>query len=106
MKFALRLKELREEKGISQAILAKELDIGTSTVAMWETGDRCPTAQYLDKVSDYFGVTCDYLLGRTDKRDGVVLDGVYFRIASEAQELGIPPEDIEKIISLYRKYKR
>ncbi len=106
MEFAFRLKQLRDEKDISQAALAKSIDIGASTVAMWETGERYPTAQYLDKVANFFDVSTDYLLGRTDDRNGVVLDGVYFRIASEAQEIGVPPEDIEKIIELYKKYKK
>lgn len=106
MEFAFRLKQLRDEKDISQAALAKSIDIGASTVAMWETGERYPTAQYLDKVANFFDVSTNYLLGRTDDRNGVVLDGVYFRIASEAQEIGVPPEDIEKIIELYKKYKK
>ena len=106
MEFAFRLKQLRDEKDISQVALAKSIDIGASTVAMWETGERYPTAQYLDKVANFFDVSTDYLLGRTDDRNGVVLDGVYFRIASEAQEIGVPPEDIEKIIELYKKYKK
>lgn len=106
MEFAFRLKQLRDEKDISQAALAKSIDIGASTIAMWETGERYPTAQYLDKVANFFDVSTDYLLGRTDDRNGVVLDGVYFRIASEAQEIGVPPEDIEKIIELYKKYKK
>lgn len=104
--FSLRLKTLRDERDISQAELAKNIDIGASTIGMWETGERFPTAQYLDKVATYFNVTTDYLLGRTDSKQGVVLEGVYFRVASEAQEAGVPPEDIEKIIELYKKYKR
>ena len=44
MEFALRLKKLREKHDISQAALAKAIDIGASTVAMLETGERFPTA--------------------------------------------------------------
>ena len=66
MEFAFRLKQLRDEKDISQAALAKSIDIGASTVAMWETGERYPTAQYLDKVANFFGVSTDYLLGRME----------------------------------------
>ena len=106
MEFALRLKKLREKHDISQAALAKAIDIGASTVAMWETGERFPTAQYLDKVATFFDVTTDYLLGRTDNPHGVVLDVVYFRLASEAQEVGLPPADIQTIIDLYKKYKK
>lgn len=106
LSFIMRLKALRDEREITQAELARNIDIGSSTVGMWETGERFPSAQYLDKVASYFNVTTDYLLGRTDLKQGIALEGVYFRIASEAQEAGVPPEDIEKIIELYKKYKR
>lgn len=65
MTFALRIKKLREESGLTQSALAKELGIGASTVAMWETNDRMPTAQFIEKVANYFNVSVDYLLGRS-----------------------------------------
>lgn len=104
MTFALRIKKLREESGLTQSALAKELGIGASTVAMWETNDRMPTAQFVEKLADYFDVSVDYLLGRTNNKKEVILEGVYFRLASEAQELGVPPEDMEIIIDYYKKY--
>lgn len=67
MNFALILKKLREENKISQAELAKRLGIGTSTVAMWETGDRQPTTLLIEKVSAYFRVSIDSLLGLGNK---------------------------------------
>ena len=106
MKFSLILKKLREEMGLSQSALARDLGIGASTIAMWETNDRMPTAQFLEKVAIYFDVSVDYLLGRTNEKKGVVLEGVYFRLAQEAQEVELPPEDIQKIIDLYKKYKK
>lgn len=68
MKFSSRLKELREEKGMSQRELARALRFASSTLAMWESDARMPDAATLDKLSNYFGVTVDYLLGRTDRR--------------------------------------
>ena len=64
--FAERLLELRKEKGISQATLAKNLQVSFAVICYWETDRREPTAPNLVKLADYFGVTVDYLLGRVD----------------------------------------
>ena len=60
--FAQKIKELREQKGISQAELARDLDITQSTVGNWESDVRKPPASKLIKIADYFGVSTDYLL--------------------------------------------
>ena len=64
--FAERLKELRTERKISQAKLAKELGVSFSVVCYWETDRSEPTAVNIVKLVDYFGVSADYLLGRED----------------------------------------
>ena len=64
--FAERLLELRNEKKISQATLAKALDVSFSVVCYWETDRSEPTAPNLVKIADYFGVSVDFLLGRSD----------------------------------------
>ena len=64
--FAERLLELRKEKGISQAALAKELQISYAVICYWETDRSEPTAPNLVKIADYFDVPVDYLLGRID----------------------------------------
>ena len=64
--FGERLLELRKEKGISQAMLAKDLSVSYSVVCYWETDRSEPTAPNLIKLADYFGVSVDFLLGRTD----------------------------------------
>lgn len=66
MKFSIRLKEIRESKGISQAELANQIGVGISTVGMWESTDRIPGAKTLQRLIAYFGCSIDYLLGRTD----------------------------------------
>ncbi|MGN0823729.1 MAG: helix-turn-helix domain-containing protein [Candidatus Coproplasma sp.] len=63
MTFALRLKELRENKHISQKQLAIDLDVGIGSVGMWESSDRTPPAKKLKLIAEYFGVSIDYLLG-------------------------------------------
>ena len=64
--FGERLLELRKEKGVSQAALAKALGVSFAVVCYWETDRSEPTAPNLVKIADYFDVTTDYLLGRTD----------------------------------------
>ncbi|MDE7083372.1 MAG: helix-turn-helix domain-containing protein [Clostridia bacterium] len=65
-KFFERLKELRQEKGLSQTQLAKETGISKSAIGFWETGDRIPNAQAVVVLAKYFGVSADYLLGLED----------------------------------------
>lgn len=65
-KFGSRLKELREEAGLSLEQLAEKF--GTSRQVFWryENNLREPEYETLVKIADYFGVTIDYLLGRID----------------------------------------
>lgn len=62
--FAERMLELRKEKGISQAVLAKQLQVSYAVICYWETDRSEPTAPNLVKIADYFDVSVDYLLGR------------------------------------------
>lgn len=102
----MRLKELRTSQNLKQKDIAEALGISVQAYSNYENGNREPDLETLNNLANYFKVSVDYLLGRADEPQGVVLDGVYFRIASEAQEIGVPPEDIEKIIELYKKYKK
>ena len=68
MKLKERMKELRTEKNLSQKKTAAELGIGITTYCRYELGEREPGASLLDQMADYYGVTVDYLLGRTDTR--------------------------------------
>ena len=61
--FTERLKELRCEKGLSQAELAKALNVSQRSISSWETGFRQPDFETLALISQFFEVTADYLLG-------------------------------------------
>ena len=69
MIFHERLKELRETKGISQMELAKNLKMSQSAIAKWEKEKTEPTASAIILLSQYFGVSSDYLLG-LENEDG------------------------------------
>lgn len=60
----LRLKELRNKGNISQQKLASMLGVSRSTIAMWETKSSQPDNEMLIKLSEIFGVSVDYLLGK------------------------------------------
>ncbi len=63
-----RLKELRLEKGLTQEKLANKLGINRTTIAKIESGDRDLTLDHIQRMSDFFGVPYDYLLGKTNNR--------------------------------------
>lgn len=65
-KFGERLRALRQERGIGQVQLAKELDVGKSIVSLWELGQCEPTLSKLVAIARFFGVSMDYLAGIED----------------------------------------
>lgn len=65
-KFSERLIQLRKDKELTQSELARALDVGNSTIAMWETGKRTPSYSGYEEIADYFNVDMDYLLGKQD----------------------------------------
>ncbi len=58
-----RIKYLREAKGLTQALLAKQLGITRSSVNAWEMGISVPSTQYVVELAHIFKVSTDYLLG-------------------------------------------
>ena len=61
-----RLKELRDQRHISQVFLGLELGMSQNTISRYETGAREADYETLITFADYFNVSVDYLLGRTD----------------------------------------
>lgn len=61
-----RLRELRRQRKLSQIRLAMELNVSQNTICRYETGEREADYATLVRIADYFGVSLDYLLGRTD----------------------------------------
>ncbi|MBE7055611.1 MAG: helix-turn-helix transcriptional regulator [Ruminococcaceae bacterium] len=62
----MRLKEIREKHGLSQLKLALELNVNQNTISRYETGERQAGYKELILLADYFDVSIDYLLERTD----------------------------------------
>lgn len=64
--FAERLKELRNEKGLSQRALAAQSGISHSAIHHWEDESRVPNAEAIVVLARFFSVSSDYLLGLED----------------------------------------
>lgn len=62
-----RLKALMSEKGVTWKQISEELKIGKNQPKYWEEKDTLPDGKTLIKLSQYFGVTVDYLLGVEDR---------------------------------------
>ena len=62
----MRIKELRQKRNLSLRDLASELNIAYSSLGKYERGDQQPSFDTLIKIADYFNVTTDYLIGRSD----------------------------------------
>lgn len=62
----MRLKELRKSRGISQLKLAMDLNMNQNSISRYENGEREADYAALIRLADYFDVSVDYLLGRTD----------------------------------------
>lgn len=65
----MRIKELRIQRNIQQKDLASALEIAANTLSQYETGKREPDQETLMKLADYFNVTTDYLLGRSESQE-------------------------------------
>ncbi|MCM1546429.1 MAG: helix-turn-helix domain-containing protein [Clostridiales bacterium] len=65
-KFGERLKALRTEENVSRQQLAAKLSVSLRSISYWENGQRECDFDTLIAIADYFSVSLDFLLGRTD----------------------------------------
>lgn len=98
MGFGDRLKLLREEKGITQKELGKMLNISERVIGYYEANDRFPKDETILKlISDYFNVSADYLIGRTNLRKPLSEFVAESNIPYNLDIDGLPEEAIKKI---------
>lgn len=103
-KFPIRLKELREEKGLLSKDFAKTMSVEPATITNWEKGNRFPKDDVLIKIADYFDCSIDYLLGRTDDKLAKIYSGMLHNQTIEIEiDKGYPheltAEDVQNIIN-------
>ena len=71
MNFNTRLVDLRIEKGLSQKEAAHDLGISQALLSHYEKGIREYSLSFLCKIADYYNVTTDYILGKSESRTGL-----------------------------------
>lgn len=98
-----RIKFLRTEKNINQDVLAKLLGLEIAGISKLETGRVPLKDEYIIKLADYFEVSTDYLLGKTDIRNFKFLNHSFININ------GLDSEDLQEIqrhINYIKKLKK
>lgn len=114
--FAKRLRELRLELGLTQKELGIKLGFKDNAITNYEKDNREPDRVTLCKLADIFNVTTDYLLGRTDNRQAIILQGNSLppelhgvidsiEIIKDAMNSGLSQDDIKEILAVYKKIK-
>lgn len=61
------LRKLRKERRLTQSELQAAVGVGRTLISKYETGERVPPVDVLVALADYYGVSVDYILRRTDK---------------------------------------
>ena len=95
-----RLRYLRREKKMSQAALAEAIGVAQSSITSYERDERKPSYEVLCLLADYFNVSTDYLLGRTDvphmySHGTADVKGTSWQIFSNTKDLS--PENREQV---------
>lgn len=97
--FGTRLKELRKENNLTQTELGKKINVSASTIGMYERENRKPTPETLNQIADYFEVTVDYLLGRTNQRYFKEEDTISFHAKKKISDKDV--KTIKNIVDAY-----
>lgn len=102
---AQRIKALRSELKISQEELASRIGISRSALSLYEIGRREPDFDIIQRLASLFGVSVDYLLGRTDLRKD--LSDIEMH-ASRAPGIGedLPEEGRKELLDYYQYLKQ
>lgn len=104
----MRLKELREENNLSQWDVANGIQTSQRNIGRWENGDVIPSADAVVKLADFFQVSADYLLGRTDDLGNIVVQsGSDFATSPAEQRLvldfrRLPPDTQSYVIGIVK----
>lgn len=90
-----KLKTLRTKYGLSQKQVAERIDISTSIVSAYETGERTPSTEILLALSNLYNCSTDYLLGKTTAEPDVIFN-----------TNGLTDEQIQAIGNLINVFKK
>ena len=87
--FSTVLSSLRKEKKLNQRKAASDLGVSQALLSHYENGAREPKLEFVVKACDYYGVTADYILGRSDDRGE--------KTAMLKQALGVAVKELEEL---------
>ena len=106
------LKKLMIDKEISQKEFAKVLNVSEQTISGYVKNLRTPNDDIKAKIADYFGVSLDYLMGRTvevkEKNLPLELQGIgldSLEVLKEIKETGLSNTEIMELLKLVKKFK-
>lgn len=100
-----RLKLLREEKGLFQSDIAKILGISNAAVGFYESGKRDMSTETVIKLAEYFNVSTDYLLGKSDIRNPEDKIKEEFEFAYHKEMEGLTDAEIADALRFYKQIK-
>ncbi len=83
----MRLKDLREERNLTQNDVAKAINTTRTNIGRWEKGENEPSANFVVQLADFFEVSTDYLLGREDDFGNVSIQSTAPALTSDEQKL-------------------
>ncbi|MDT2597663.1 helix-turn-helix transcriptional regulator [Enterococcus dongliensis] len=95
--FGQKLIELRKQKKLTQADMAKILGVARTTYSSYEQGRRTPDVELQNKIADFFGVTLDYLHGREAKEESE-LSSNQMTVAAHIDD-DVSDEEMKEILS-------
>lgn len=114
-----RLKQLRKEYKLTQTDLGNKINVTKVSISGYENGNRSPDTETLTRLADYFDVSTDYLLGRSDVRTMAGIapqydenlrqpqkDVVTFFVNLDREVFYDKPEELQKVLEQFELYYR
>lgn len=105
MEFKDRLLQLRKELGLTQEEFAEKIGYSRTAISAWEIGRNEPSNSDVIKIANFFNVSTDYLLGKTEVRNA---EEANFQFAFHKDDIdteGLTKDDIKEALEIYRMLK-
>lgn len=108
--FIERCNALKSEKGFSLDAIEKDIGVSKGMMSKYMSGAHLPNSEVIRKLSEYWGVSSDYLLGSSDDRNNNMVDGNsipagYANIIKEAIKEGITEDEFRELFQMAKKFK-
>ena len=105
MSFGKNLKEIRQKNNLTQEELAKKINTSRSNIANYENDKNMPSVDILEKISQLFDCSIDYLLGKSNSSN-FNKDEQDFRFAYHKETEGLTDEEISDALRFYKEMKK